>query len=158
MKNVRNHYLLMKRDGFTASGELVSASESALALLDIGFWPLFKQTPCRRMVKPGQKALIYLAGRGKGCQRVIASVTIDSIAEWSKRIHAKQYPLMLDDEPNLVLNFSDIQIFKTPVRIKNHLNNLDLVPKQNPAKWGMAMVGGMKSLSDNDYRILSGGS
>tara|TARA_A100001391_G_C5076844_1_gene279351 strand:+ start:97 stop:573 length:477 start_codon:yes stop_codon:yes gene_type:complete len=156
MKELRNHYLLMKRDGFTASGELIGATESALALLDIGFWPLFKRTPCRKMVKPGQKALIYLAGRDKDCQRIIASVTIESIAEWSKQLHAEQYPLMLDDIPNLVLNFSDIQIFKTPVLIKEHLDKLDLVPKQNPAKWGMAMVGGMKSLSDNDYRVLSG--
>lgn len=156
MKKVKNHYLLTKRDGFTAAGEMISATDSALALLDIGFWPLFKGTPCRKMVKPGQKVLIYLAGNNEDCQRVIASVTIKSITEWSKRDHAKRYPLMLDDEPSLVLNFTDIKIFGSPVSIREHLHHLDLVPKKNPAKWGMAMVGGMKSLSEHDYYILSG--
>lgn len=156
MEKIKKHYLLTKRDGFTASGEIINATDAALALLDAGFWPLFKGTPCRKMVKPGQKVLIYLAGNNYDCQRVIASVTIESITEWSKRIHAKQYPLMLDDEPSLVLNFSDIKVFSSSVSIRDHLHSLDLVPKKNPAKWGMAMVGGMKSLTEHDYKILSG--
>jgi len=152
----RNHYLVMKRSGFTPDGKYMEATESAMALLNARIWPLFKQTPCKNRVKPGQKILVYLAGPDADCQQVIASVTIDSIAEWSERQHRKQCPILLEDIPSLVLNLSDICIFDTPIRVKEHLHHLDLVPQKNPKKWGAALVGGMKTLTLNDYQILSG--
>lgn len=154
--HVRNHYLLMKRSGFSPDGRRMSATESAKALLNAGFWPLFRQTPCKNLVKPGQHILIYLAGNEKDCQQVIAAVTIESIEQWSDKKHKMGCPIMLDDIPSLVLNFSDAKIFDQPVKIKERLHALDLVPKANPKKWGAALMGGMKTLTLNDYEVLSG--
>lgn len=157
MKNhERSHYLLMKRSGFSPEGKCMSASEAAKALLGVGFWPLFKQTPCKNLVKPGQHILIYLAGAEKDCQQVIASVTIASIENWSDKKHQKICPIMLDDIPSLVLNLADVTLFEHPVNVKDHLDVLDLVPKSNPKKWGAALMGGMKTLTLNDYSVLSG--
>ncbi|WP_339145132.1 hypothetical protein [Pseudoalteromonas galatheae] len=153
----RNHYLLIKRKGYCSEGHKLTATESAKALLDAGYWPLFKQTPCKNLVEKGQKILIYLAGAEKDCQRVIASATIDSIVEWSNRVHKPRCPIMLDDIPSLVLNLKEIKVFEQPINIKDHLDKLDLVPSSNPQKWGAALVGGMKTLTMNDYSILSGG-
>lgn len=151
----KNHYLLMKRKGISPTGRRMSASESAKALLDVGFWPLFKQTPCKNIIQPGQQILIYLAGPDKDCQQVIASVSIGSIEHWSDRKHKAACPIHLDDIPSLVINMTDVKVFERPVKIKERLDMLDLVPKSNPKKWGAALMGGMKTLTHNDYNVLS---
>lgn len=151
----RSHYLLMKRKGFLASGQQLSATESARALLNVGYWPLFKQTPCKNMVEAGQKILIYLAGSERDCQQVIASASIDSVVPWSDKAHKTTYPIVLDDIPSIVLNLANISKYETPINIKEHLKDLQFVPKSNPKKWGSALMGGMKTLSIHDYNILS---
>lgn len=154
MKNKTGLYLLLKRQDFAKNGSLLSARDSAKALLNAGFWPLYRQTPCKSQVSPGQKALIYLAGAEQESQHVIASVTIDHVVTWSAKTHGKQYPLILDNEPSLVLMLKNIVLFDKPVSVKAHLDKLDFVPK-NRSKWGASLIGGMKSLSMNDYQLLS---
>lgn len=155
MTKQREHYLLMKRSGFDASGHYLSATDSATALFRAGFWPLFKRTPCKNQVRAGQKILIYLAGNEPDCRNVIASLTVKSIEEWNETRHRAACPIMLDDIPSLVLNISNAKMFINPVPIKEHLPKLDLVPKTNPKRWGVALMGGMKSLTLNDYTALS---
>lgn len=152
----KNHFILMKRSGLSASGNAMSATESALALVNLGFWPLFKNTPCRKMISPGSHVLIYLAGTEKDCQHVIASACIASITQWNHREHQSKYPLILDGEPEQVLTFKDVIIFQSPISIRANFSKLDLIPKKNLSKWGSAMMGGMKAISVTDYNILSG--
>jgi len=155
-KNVRSKFLVVKRSGYHKGGRLLSATDAAKEILQVGFWPLFFRSPCRRMVKPGHSILIYLAGGESDCQAVIASAVVKDVIDWDAKVHARLYPLMLDGQPETVMNLVDITFFPEPVLIKSKLSQLDLVPKQNPSKWGAMLVGGMKSLTENDYSVLSG--
>ncbi|WP_353500273.1 hypothetical protein [Vibrio chaetopteri] len=150
--NYEGHYLILKRADYTR--ELcLTATESVMALIQCGFWPLYKQTPCKNIVKSGEKVLIYLPGDEPDTQHVMGSFTIAKVTPWTT-FHKRKYPLQLDAEPSVVLEMTDVEVFDLPVPIKPLLDKLDLTPT-NRQKWGCVMVGGMRRITPNDYSLLS---
>lgn len=147
-------FVLVKQEGFSENGALLSAKESAKLLLDSRIWPLWERTNCRKMVAAGDEVLIYLAGMEPGAQSVIASAKIEGISEWSRQ-YSKDYPLMLEDIPAKVLRLSDVKYLPDAIHVPGVLDKLSFTPK-NKSKWGTAFMGGMRHLSKADYSILSG--
>lgn len=64
---------------------------------------------------------------------------------------------MLDGEPDKVIRLSSICYLGTPVDLLTVLDRLSFIP-DNRNKWGVAMMGGVRSLTPEDYIVLNGGN
>lgn len=151
----RGHFILVKRSGFSSDQIMISATDGAKALLKTGIWPLWKNTRCKNMVRPGHRVLIYLAGPEADCGNVIASAEVRDVIEWSDRKHQRGYPLLIDGEPLKALMLEKVSLFRNPVSVADQLDNLSFAP-ENKKKWGVAMMGGMRSLNESDFNVLCG--
>ncbi|MHB1098231.1 MAG: hypothetical protein ACYCZR_01635 [Burkholderiales bacterium] len=145
-------YLLIKREGFSANGRIMTARESALALLEAGIWPLWVHTRNRLKVKEGDEVAVYLSGESN--QVVMARATVGKIAKWNRLVESK-YPLMLDDAPYSVLNLEKVEVFKETIRVGEILDRLSFVSRKNPKKWGVSFMGGMRSVPKDDFELLT---
>lgn len=151
----REHFLVVKKSGFAADGMVLSARASTEKLLDAGFWPLWKNTRCKHMIESGNRLLFYIAGAEPGCRSVIARAVVESVDNWTDKAFKRNYPLMLDGEPDKVIRLSSIFHLGTPVDLLTVLDRLSFIPK-NKNKWGVAMMGGVRSLTAGDYEVLKG--
>jgi len=152
MKN--NHFILIKHPSETSKGEVLSAHESCKRLLDWGIWPLFKNTRCRLMVKPGNPVLIYTAGNASDGRQIIARATVAGITPWYRKA-GLNCPILLEGIPESALHLDQIEYLDKPVKITDHLDDLSFIP-ENRKKWGVSMMGGMRSINQGDYETLSG--
>lgn len=143
------HYLLIKNDGFSAQGAPLSARMSAVALLEAGFWPLWKRTPNKDRIKPGDRLAIYLSGVGNAC--VIATAKVKAVGGWDKTA-AQNYPLSLDNIPSTVLHLCAVSFLDRPVEVKSRLSRLSFVKSE---KWGAAFMGGTRALLPSDFKALT---
>ncbi len=149
----RSHFILMKHPSETNNGRILSATDAASALLDWGFWPLFEKTKCRLMVQPGNSVLIYTAGQCSDARQVIASAQVADVVQWHRRL-STGCPIFLEGIPVSALALSHIERFPNPVAITDHLDDLSFIP-ENRKKWGVAMMGGMRSITQPDYQTLT---
>lgn len=150
---MNTHFILIKHASESARGELLSASASCAQLLQWGFWPLYQRTRCRLMVKPGNTVLIYTAGQGADARRILAKAKVSEVTPWTRQLE-NTCPLFLDGLPVSVLALADIEYFEIPPVLTDHLDDLSFIPA-NRQKWGVSMMGGMRSISDSDYQVLT---
>lgn len=149
----RSHFILIKHPSETTSGRILSATDASMALLDWGFWPLFEKTRCRLMVQPGNSVLIYTAGQCSDAHQVIASAQVAEVLQWNRRLSASS-PILLEGIPVSALSLINIQRFAQPVVFTDYLDILSFIPT-NRQKWGVAMMGGMRSITQADYQTLT---
>jgi hypothetical protein len=145
-----NYYLLIKREAVTPAGAILSARESAIALLEAGVWPLWRHTRNRKAIRAGDQVAIYLSGEDN--QVVIATARVREVSDWD-RVVARAYPLVLDGEPLAVLRLVDTVVFAEPKAVKPRLQQLSFY--RGGTKWGVAFMGGTRALTAPDYHALT---
>jgi hypothetical protein len=155
MSKKREHFILIKHPSELNDFRSVTATEASMALIGAGFWPLFEGTRCRQMVRSGNKVLVYTAGQGKDAKRLIASAIVSEVRAWDRGLAAR-CPIILEGIPVSALVLGEIQCFDSPRSILDVLDDLSFIPA-NRQKWGVAMMGGMRSIDAKDYEILVGG-
>ncbi len=146
------HFALIKRDSLSRSGETLSASKSAQALLDARVWPLWPRTPNRSRIAAGDAVAIYLSGKYEG--RVIARATVERVGPWTRDL-ALSYPLMLDGEPCAVIHLTDVRKLERQVEIRDVLRHLSFI-KPGLTKWGACFMGGARRLTPSDFKHMTG--
>lgn len=149
-----NHFLLVKRDGFDASGKVLSARDSALALLNAGIWPLWEFTRNRHAIKSGDMVAVYLTGEGN--RVVIATAQVERVTPWNSAA-SRRYPLLLDGSPYAVLYLTAVNVFSTNKPVLPQLRRLSFMSKKliESRKWGVAFMGGVRSLTPADFKVLT---
>ncbi len=150
---MKKHFIFIKKEGFSPKGELMSGEESVEALSKWGGWTLFQNTRNRKQVAVGDEVAIYIGGKERKSQNVVATAQISAIREWSQR-DKDTYPLMLDDIPSLVVEFKSFKHLKRPCSIFRLLDHLDIIPK-NRTKWGAVLVGWVRQLTEHDFKLLT---
>lgn len=144
------HFALVKGADFDAkSGSRVDALAAAKLLLEVGFWPLWENTPGRIVVDAGDRVCIYLTGTSS----VVAHARIEKVLPWTRNF-GTAYPLALGGTPELVLSLAAVEFLSRPVAAASHVNELDCVGK-NKRKWGAAFCGGMRTLTLHDFKLLT---
>lgn len=147
---VHFHFLLMKRDSLSRDGKALSAHEAAMALLTAGVWPLWEHTRNRKVIQAGAEVAIYLAGAN---HLVVATAKVTSNVPWSTA-HARAYPLVLDGTPFAVLQLGDVRTLPAPRDVKLLRSELSFLRSVGP-KWGVAFMGGTRSVSAQDFAVLT---
>lgn len=144
------HYVLIRARGTARTGACLNASESARALLDAGVWPLWRHTPHRKRVAPGDSVAIYLAG--SSC--VIATARVEALGGWSRELRSL-YPLMLDGVPAGLLRLGDVRWLRREVQVRDVLGQLSFVPAEERG-WGARFSGGVRKVHELDFEVLVG--
>ena len=140
------HFLLIKRDGLSRSGDRLDAAASAMQLLNLRVWPLWRRTPNGTRVAVGDAVAIYLAGDGES--RVIARAAVERVGTWNRQL-ANAYPLLLDGEPVSVLHLTSAVIFDRAVDVRAVLSRLSFI------RPGLKKSGGMRALPAGDFGLLT---
>lgn len=150
-EQVAQHFLLIKQADHTPAGEKLNALQAAKVLLAAGVWPLWTRTPCKHQVRPGDRVAIYLAGAKN--QTVVATASVRGKKLWTASM-LRNYPLSLSGVPEQVLMLSDVAELNDPARIADHLDRLRFIGP-NKAKWGVRLMGGMRSIPIEDFHLLT---
>jgi len=150
-ENTTQHFLLIKQADYMPDGVRLNALQAAKALLGAGVWPLWTRTPCKLLVQAGDRVAIYLAGTNN--QAVVATATVKEKKLWTSSM-LRTYPLCLSGVPEQVLMLGDVVELRIPVRIADHLDRLGFIGS-NKAKWGVRLMGGMRSVSVDDFHLLT---
>lgn len=153
----QKHYLLIKREGYDPQGKKLSAHFSASALLTAGIWPLWSQTRNRLAIRTGDKLAVYLSGPGN--QTVIATARVKKIGPWTRSM-ASEYPLSLDGTPFSVLYLADVLVLDNAIKVSERLGKISFITKdavtgRPKQKWGVAFMGGTRSLNAVDFQVLT---
>ena len=144
------HYLLIKKEGYNSAGKRITARESALALLNTGFWPLWEHTKNRCSVQEGDLVAVYLSGSRN--QKVIASAKISCVRPWDKEM-SRAYPLMLDGVPFSSLSLDSVNVFVHAIPVQSRLSRLSFYRPMT--SWGVYFMGGVRKLTRHDFVILT---
>jgi hypothetical protein len=145
------NFILIKMPDFDKVGKRLSAHDAALAVARSGVWPLWSRTPCKDLVKAGDKVAIYTGGAK--AQRVIAKAVVEGRHAWSNTDTAA-YPLAMSGIPLIALQLKVTELAES-IHLPDYLDLLDLTIT-NKKKWGVKLMGGMRSMTDNDYALLTG--
>jgi hypothetical protein len=148
----RQHFLLIKREDVSRSGEPLTAHEAADRLLTAGVWPLWAHTRCRNLVAAGDLVAIYLTGARNG--HVVAAADVVEKLPWTATL-ARTYPLILSGTPQVALRLGCIRRLTVAVPIAPVRHQLSFIG--SGPKWGVALMGGMRKVSETDFQILAGG-
>jgi hypothetical protein len=149
------HYIFVAIDAEDFSGASVAANDIAMGRIEKGLWPLFARTRCRRLIKAGDKVLIYIGGRKKNATKIIASCDVTAIKGAGRRSKTIDPVDVLTDAPASIVQLGNTKLFKQPTDFRMVLDKLEICP-MNKTKWGSILIGGVRKISNNDYKTLVG--
>lgn len=146
----KQSFLLIASPTETFNGKIIPAEEMARRRLDAGMWGLYKNTPHKKHIKPGDELIIYLAGI-KGGMRFIAAATAGEI-----NFKVRKYEVdgdALTNVPTAVLEVQDIRVFSRDVAIHDIKERLGFIPK-GTNRWGCVLQRGAKQLTTEDASLI----
>lgn len=145
-------FVLVTVDPELAEGGRAAAFDLVRWRLERGRWPIFKNTRCRRQMVPGSRLAFYVAGFGQHAGMIVATATLKAV-HVSRRVNAVDPPHFLTDLPDSVLELSEVAFLDPPVSFRDVAPRLSISPK-NPRKWGVIVQGGVRALSEKDWRLV----
>lgn len=131
---------------------IYSAYELILQRLELKRWDLNERTRFRKVISSGDRLAFYTAGKRKNCGCIIACAQVGAIIK--HRTEFKQNNELLTPAPDSQLELENIEIIE-PVNFKDKFFELDMSNGvRRTKKWGTALMGGAKKLSDKDWTAL----
>jgi len=150
---VPNNYLLIGSDAQDVNNCLVSAYEICIRRLARNVWPLYRGTRNRNSIQPTDQCIIYLAGKSNFAQTIVAFAEVGKIRTPRKDEELFDGADVMTGLPASVIGFSNLDVLPIPIRMHSLLDFLDFTPT-NPAKWGSAMQGGCRRITQHDFEII----
>jgi hypothetical protein len=147
------NFLFVTTDSQTRSGDRAPASRVADFRLQIGEWPLYKNTRNKKSLQPGHRVLIYLGGRSATAGVVIATATVQDIRAVRSPRDSREVAEFLTDYPSSIMRLTDVMRLPATVQLRRVVPQLECCPK-NMQKWGIILHGGVRQLSDYDYDFI----
>jgi predicted RNA-binding protein len=133
------------------NGELFTSEDILEQRLTDHFWGLSERTPNRGNLKRGDKVVFY---RGTPSMTISASATLASDSfklteqQKSQFDHGKTI-----FRPDFGVMLEKVQIWEHPHFIKDLIPNLNFI--ENKEIWGSYFQGGIRQLSEDDFRTIT---
>lgn len=151
MKQPRQHYLLVVNRAEGLNGQWVPALEMARRRLEVGLWGLYKNTPHKKEMAPGDEVIVYLAGLDLGSRAFVARARVARIVDDARHYAADGDALA--GLPTSVLEIEDVEWLEKPVPIAAIKDRLTFVPKDTP-NWGCVLQRGVKRIPAEDAATI----
>ena len=144
-------FLLGANDGFDHNERRRDARDVAMAWLNRKSWPVYANTKNRKAFEPGAGVVFYIGGKASSGQTIIGSARIALIrpATSAERLGVG----MGEKTPSEVLEFEPLEFFPVPVPIRPLIDKLEMFV-QVPQRWGIALVGGSRRISQADFDLI----
>lgn len=150
-RNQPRFYMLIVNDTETVEGGRKSAYQIAKQRLKEGFWPLFKRTPHRGVIRSGDKVVVYIAGSGEAAQCFVAVAEIEEVLAMPGRIRKESE--LLSEPAASWIRFSNYQQFERPISIRDLIGQLSFV-RDAGIRWGWAIQKGCKAVEVDDMQLI----
>ena len=142
---MKNYYILGTSDSSTKN-----AYSILMKRLDEKKYPLYTRTPHLHRIQDNDAVVFYLAGKKDKAQNFLAESVISSV-ETSNELLIDPDKERYVVEKYLILD--KIKIFKAPIHIKSIITKLDFIV--NKSNYGVYLMGGVKKISENDYKLIA---
>jgi len=110
-------------------------------------WEIYDKTNLRNQLEEKSKVIFYLAGSGPNAQHFVGEAIIDKII-YANSSYSEEANTMVHS----TLHFDKITNYEGPVSIKKIMKKLTFIT--NPAKYGTALNGGVRRISEKDYKVI----
>ncbi len=110
-------------------------------------WEIYDKTNLRNQLEEKSKVIFYLAGSGPSSQHFFGEAMIDKII-YANSSYSEEANTMIHS----TLHFDQITNYQEPVSVKKILKKLTFIT--NPAKYGTALNGGVRRISEKDYEVI----
>ena len=110
-------------------------------------WEIYDKTNLRNQLEEKSKVIFYLAGSGPSSQHFVGEAMIDKII-YANSSYSEEANTMIHS----TLHFDQITNYQEPVSIKKILKKLTFIT--NPAKYGTALNGGVRRITQKDYLTI----
>lgn len=147
----KNYFILVTNDSVNTANRMVSANDVAQRRLELKFWPFYKGTPNRAIIKEGDCCLIYIAGSKLNAQHIVGEAVVKAVRPY--KVGQKIDADLITDLPDSLIEFSNVTSYATPVSVKANIDNLSLIP-QNKTKWGAVFQSGCRKINVVDFKTL----
>lgn len=101
-------------------------------------WPIFRRTQNRFKIAKNDNIVFYLGGPGNG--KILGTAKLSSKVKTASK------------EGDGDIEIIDIDIWNTPVLVKEHVDALDFIKIKD--NWGVFFQGGVKSIDKKDYQQI----
>lgn len=127
-------------------------------MMQAGRWGFGLRTSNAKSVHKGDKVVFYVAHGSGECSHCFVGT-----ARVSKGTHplGKQEKTLIEEVDignggwPLKINLDSIHVWVDPVDIRPMIPNLTIVKR--PDRWGSYLQGGLKKITEGDYRLITGG-
>ncbi len=144
--NIETDYLIfISSDGRKAGYEIFKERISE------NLWPIYKSTPQLNNVKSGKNVIFYIAGKDKFAQQFIASAIIENLV--TNKI-LKPDPNQEFREVLFYAKFKKLKMFKNPISIRDHINNLSFIDMDRRKVYGLYFQGGVCKINKQSYDYI----
>ena len=119
------------------------------------FWPMNENTKNRKLIKPEDRIVFYMAGKGDNAKHFIATSLVQSGVIQHKYNEPKEW---LTVQTQQGIFFKNVKVLDKPVSIDKIKDSLDFIYNKTTLKWGAYLQGGCIHITDQDYmKIVSYG-
>ena len=146
-----NYYILIVGDSFDGH-KRIDPYEELKKRLDSNFWYLYKNTKHADKIKTNDKVLFYASGIGN--QKIFGKASILK----KERVTKVKHNTYTSNTPIFCLKFDKINNFSNPKKMSELILKTSFFkesPKQNLKKWGVFLMGGVRKITQSDYKYLS---
>ena len=149
------NYLLICSDKHDEYGKTIGAKDYVHNMLSRSVWNLYQRTSFRDAITSGDRVFFYIAGEKEDSGHVVAEAEVlkDDTVRTSK---FDEYGSAISK----VLILINEKIYAKSSNLKSVIRKLSIGKKVDGAgkKWGSVLMGGAKKLTDDDVRVILGGS
>ena len=146
-------FILIASDTETFNGATAPSFDVANLRLNHKYWPLHERTRNRKIMKPGDKVLIYCGGQKRNGKTVIATAKITKIYRKNNRDELPEENEFVTGNAYEIISLDDISMFPSPIKFRDVLPSLSICPA-NMGKWGVILHGGARRISGSDFSII----
>lgn len=151
MPAIKNHFVAVTQDGYSADGHLVPAVDVIKARLETETWPLYANTKNRKVISKGDCVVFYVGGMGPNGGHTVAVAEVVSRDDAGRRTLREEYatsPL------SSILRLKRVKFFSA-IPLKPVLIQCGIIREENK-KWGAFLMGGLCRVPETVANKLSG--
>jgi hypothetical protein len=150
-----SNYILICTDTTGRAGERLSARAVAESRLRECCWPLYQQTAHRKVIRPGDRVVIYIGGTAPGARCFIAQSMVSAVFEMGPLRHQRPVDGQTQKCIATSLELTRPIVLAPPVLVADVFPRLSIAPS-TAKHWGTALMGGMRRISDGDWDMIVG--
>lgn len=148
-----NTFFLAANDAYDEHERRKGAYQVIKEWLGKPAWPVYRNTKNRLAFAPQDRVVIYAGGYKQHSQTIIGVAVIVKVRSPTKA-ELEELSQTSAPTPVKILDLGELVCCETPVSIRPILTRLEMFAGLG-AKWGVALMGGSRKISEDDFALIS---